>query len=236
MQYIYFSPDLEYMYERLKYERHFLYKREPVSKSNLGLTNEVTWHQVHRFHKLPLELLNLTEFPFIFSPSFSRYIDLDDSHTKLIIRNSLNHEKVISKIPEELMSGKEEAITDVVRRFRWLSDDRLHIINKEGIERIVDIQDGYKEVQFNFIPLYDKTICTKQHYMHDPPSYLQSECLKTLKKRYQSYKSSYNMKLSLDKNYDMYEDIFSVDYRIDVCKGNFETDMSFSFLHWRLIE
>jgi len=27
MQYLYFSEDLKYMYERLKYERHFLYER-----------------------------------------------------------------------------------------------------------------------------------------------------------------------------------------------------------------
>lgn len=126
----------------------------------------------------------MTEFPFIFSPNFKRYIDLDDSHTKFLIRNTHNHEKVITQIPEELMNANEEPIADVARRFRWLTEDLLHIINHEGIERIVDIAEGFKEVQFNFIPLYDKEICTKQHYMHDPPSYNMDECLKTLQKRY----------------------------------------------------
>jgi hypothetical protein len=72
--------------------------------------------------------------------------------------------------------------------------------------------------------------------MYDPPSYNLDECLKTLKKRYQSYKSAYNIQLALDPDHDLYEDIISVDYRIEDCKGKFETDMSFSFLHWRLIE
>lgn len=152
------------------------------------------------------------------------------------MRSSHENERIISHIPEELMSGKKEPISDVVRRFRWINEDLMHIINNEGMERIVDISNGYKEVQFNFIPLYDKTICTKQHYLCDPPSYMKDECLKTLKKRYQFYKSAYNMKLALDPEYDLYNDIFAVDYRIDDCRGNLETDLSFSFLHWCLIE
>ena len=45
------------------------------------------------------------------------------------------------------------------------------------------------------------------------------------------------MKRSLDpEGYDMYDDIFYLDYRIENCEGAFETDMSFSFLHWCLIE
>jgi len=44
------------------------------------------------------------------------------------------------------------------------------------------------------------------------------------------------MKLSLDSFYDLYKDIFFLDYRIENCDGQFETDMSFSFLHWNLIE
>lgn len=72
--------------------------------------------------------------------------------------------------------------------------------------------------------------------MLDPPSYELDECLKTLKKRYQFYKQAYNIRKALDPNYDLYKDVFSLDYRIDNCNGQFETDMSFSFLHWSLIE
>ena len=237
MQYIYFSEDLKYMYERLKFERHFLYERvEPKQGVLPGSKNEVSWKQIHRFHKLPLDILRLSEYPFIFSPNFKKYLDLDDTNIRFVIRDPHNHEKVISKIPTELMSGKDEKVEDVARRFRWISEDLIHIINHEGIERIVDVTNGFKEVQFNFIPLYNPEICKKSHYILDSPSYLLSECLQTLQKRYQFYKSGYNMKKNMDPKYDMYQEIFSLDYRIDNCNGSFETDMSFSFLHWSLIE
>ena len=68
------------------------------------------------------------------------------------------------------MNGKDEKVEDVARRFRWISEDLIHIINHEGIERIVDVTNGFKEVQFNFIPLYNPEICKKSHYILDSPS------------------------------------------------------------------
>jgi hypothetical protein len=133
------------------------------------------------------------------------------------------------------MNVKSEPVNDVVRRFRWISERLIHIISHDGMERIIDIED-FSEVEFNFIPLYNKEICTKAHYMLDPPSYRLDESLKTLQKRYQYYKSGYYLQKALNKNYDMYNEIFSLDYRIDNCEGQFETDMSFSFLSWSLIE
>ncbi len=45
---------------------------------------------------------------------------------------------------------------EAVRRLKWLDEEHLHIINDEGIERIVNVTDGFKEVEFSFIPLYDR--------------------------------------------------------------------------------
>lgn len=123
-----------------------------------------------------------------------------------------------------------------MRRLRWLDEDKLHIINEEGIERIIDTTNDFKEIEFNFIPLYDKEICKKQHYLLDAPTYKLAECLQTLTKRYQQYKSAYNLKKNIDKTYNLYQEQFYLDYRIDNCEGQFETDMSFSFLHWSLVE
>jgi hypothetical protein len=72
--------------------------------------------------------------------------------------------------------------------------------------------------------------------MWDPPSYTMEESLKTLIKRYQYYKSAYNIKKGLNPSYNMYKEIFALDYRVDDCRGAFEVDMSFSFLNWCLIE
>lgn len=237
MQYLYFSEDLQYMYERSKHERHFLYQREqPKQKGLPANVNEISWTPIHRFHNIPVDIVRLCEYPFIFSPNFKRYIDLEDKIGKFVIRNPHNHESVICEVPSEIVSTKEEKVEDVMRRFRWVTDDLIHVISHDGIERIIDVANNFKEIAFNFIPLYDAEICKHSHYMLDSPSYDLTDCLRTLKKRYQYYKSGHNMKKALDPNYDLYSDIFALDYRIDNCKGQFETGMSFIYLYWSLIE
>lgn len=70
------------------------------------------------------------------------------------------------RIPDEFMSGKDEPVIDVARRFMWLTDTMFKIINHQGIERKLDIK-YFSDFGFNFIPMYDKTICQKTHYMYD---------------------------------------------------------------------
>ena len=97
MQFIYFSDDLKYLYERLKYERHFLYERQYTS---LNQSNNVEWNYIHRFHHLPIDLLNATQFPYIFTPNFTKYLDVDESHTRVYIRDTLNHENILQILPK----------------------------------------------------------------------------------------------------------------------------------------
>jgi len=103
--------------------------------------------------------LNLTQYPYIFTPNFTKYIDIDDSRTKFLIRSTFKNERKIAEIPRELMSAVDEDIKDVMRRFRWIDSRLIHVINHEGIELIVDTADNFKEIEFNFIPLYDNKIC-----------------------------------------------------------------------------
>ncbi len=83
------------------------------------------------------------------------------------------------------MSSKNEKLTECAARFRWIDDNTIHLINIEGIERIVDLTNNkFKEVEFNFIPLYDNKICKTQHYILDPPSMTASDTLERLKRKY----------------------------------------------------
>lgn len=34
----------------------------------------------------------------------------------------------------------------------------------------------------------------------------------------------------------LYQDMFTVEYNMDGCKGRFIADLSFTFLHWKLME
>lgn len=101
------------MYERLKHERHFLYNRVD-QKNNGGLTqngSSVYWTLQHRLHHIPVDILDVTQYPFIFSPNLLKYIDLIESNqgvTSFVVRDSIKHEEIIFNIPEELMSANGE--------------------------------------------------------------------------------------------------------------------------------
>jgi hypothetical protein len=222
------------MYERLKYERHFVYER--IDKEG-GLCE---WKLKHRFVFLPYDLIKVTQYPFLFTPNFENFIDLDESRTKFVIKPSFEKgNKPLIKIPRQLMDGKKDKVQDIVRRFRWINANTFHIINKQGIERVIQIdyeKKEFKELAFNFIPLYDQDYCSKKHYIFDPPSYLMGESLMTFKKRYQHYKTAFYIKKEIVPDYDMNNELFQMDYRIENCQGKFELDMTFSFLHWSIIE
>ena len=43
-----------------------------------------------------------------------------------------------------------------LNRFKWLDSGSFLIINEEGIEKIIDIDNEYKELAYNLIPLFDQ--------------------------------------------------------------------------------
>ena len=40
-------------------------------------------------------------------------------------------------------------------RFKWVDSDTIKIINKEGIEKKIDLKDNFREIEFNIVPLFD---------------------------------------------------------------------------------
>ena len=86
MQYLFFSRNNEFMLERLANSRVFLYQRKRDFK---GAANRVKWEQVHRFTQFPVDLADLTQYPYIFSPNFSNYIDVDRKAKIFMIKDSL---------------------------------------------------------------------------------------------------------------------------------------------------
>jgi hypothetical protein len=43
----------------------------------------------------------------------------------------------------------------VINRFKWLTESTFLIVSEEGIEKIVDMDDGFKEVEYNYRPLFN---------------------------------------------------------------------------------
>jgi hypothetical protein len=59
--------------------------------------------------------------------------------------------------------------------------------------------------------------------------------LSRLKRKYQKYKTAFYLeKKNLD--YQLYSELYTVDYQIDNGTGMHMADQSFTFLHWKLME
>lgn len=98
------------------------------------------------------------------------YLDVDRKNKKFMIRDSFTQD-VRYHIPEYLMENpnKEVGFLPAAHRFTWVDNDTIKIVNHEGIERLVDLKNNFKEIEFNRIPMYDSDICNMNHYYIDPP-------------------------------------------------------------------
>lgn len=164
-QYLFFDSEMDYMLERLAHARVFLYKKVRGKDRS---SNRVEWKLAHRFTQFPVDLADLTEYPYIFSPNFKKYIDVDRKAKLFMIRHSETQE-VMCQIPSHILNFKTEKLLDVASRFAWLGNNTLKVISSEGIERkisvvekIVDTGNGqtkrtyvFKEEKFNVIPLFE---------------------------------------------------------------------------------
>jgi hypothetical protein len=59
-----------------------------------------------------------------------------------------------AKIPHEILNYDELSARAGVNRVQWLNNRLIRIVNLEGVEKIMDIQDNFKEVESNVIPFF----------------------------------------------------------------------------------
>jgi hypothetical protein len=52
------------------------------------------------------------------------------------------------------MSDEGDNFVNATNRFTWVDNDTVKIVNPEGIERLVDLKNNFKEIEFNVIPLF----------------------------------------------------------------------------------
>jgi hypothetical protein len=88
------------------------------------------------------------------SPDFAYYIDIDRAVNKFVIREPITN-KTIYTISRDLMNPMEEDPRDIMNRFMWITKDKVKILNKEGIEKIIDMGNDCEEIEFNVIPLFN---------------------------------------------------------------------------------
>lgn len=54
------------------------------------------------------------------------------------------------------MNPSEGDVKDYAMHFKWIDSSTIRLINKEGIEKIIDIDNGFKEIAFCAVPLFEE--------------------------------------------------------------------------------
>ena len=141
------------------------------------------------------------------------------------------------KISRDLMDPERTPPNVLMNRFKWVNCDTIRIMNNEGVEKKIDIKDNFKEIEFNIIPLYDDKEVEEpsRNFFTNRPELDISQVQARLKRKYQRYKTAYYLEHRREP-FSLYSELFTVDYQIDKCSGMHVADMSFTFLHWRIIE
>ncbi|CDW71887.1 wd-40 repeat protein [Stylonychia lemnae] len=231
-QRIYFDSKNQYMLEKLGHPRVFLYEKEENR-----MRRTIKWRCIRRFSKYPEELENDSGFLRALSPSFQNLVDVNRKDNLFVIRDTFSN-RVICTVPKDLMDLNLEPASEIMNRFKWVDDETIKIINHEGIEKIVYLR-GMEliEIEYNVIPLFDNHEIKSplRHYYTNKSQLSVWQVKERLIRKYQAYKSGYYLEHKQDA-YGLYPDVFTVDYQVDHCKGMHVADMSFTFLHWKMME
>ncbi len=185
-QRIYLANNMEYMLERLINQKVLLYKRAK------GMFGSCKWQMVKRINRFPMDMSEGTYMNFLFSPDLMYYLDFDKSNNQFIIKETLTQTPYRS-IPIGLMGVSEsETVNQIARRFMWIDANTVRITNIEGLEKMVDITNGFKEISYASVPLFAVSKAeTYKHYYYDKPSLELGNTYQRLIRKLQAHKAAY---------------------------------------------
>ena len=89
-----------------------------------------------------MDLASVTFVNYLFSPDFMSYLDFNKNEKVFVIKDTLTQNDKC-QIPGGLMhpgNGKDIAL--VGKKFQWVSNTQIRVINNDGIEKIVDINNN----------------------------------------------------------------------------------------------
>ena len=97
---------------------------------------------MRRISRFPHDLANITFVNYLFSPNFMFYLDFNKNDKHFVIKKTLDQTDFV-RIPNGVMhpgDGKDIAL--VGKKFQWLSNTTIRVINDDGIEKTVDITNN----------------------------------------------------------------------------------------------
>ena len=100
-----------------------------------------------------MEGRHLLHVPF-YSPDFSYHINLDRRDQQFEIKETITN-TIYKMMPKDLISftmgDKEHGPLNGINRMHWINNNLIRIVNRKGIEKIIDFQDNFKEIHANVI-------------------------------------------------------------------------------------
>ena len=54
----------------------------------------------------------------------------------------------------------------LIKKFKWVNSNVIKIINEEGIEKMIDIKNGFKDINQDTVPMIDVAEINKEGYKH----------------------------------------------------------------------
>ena len=175
--------------------------------------------------------MNRLEF---FTPCQSRYLFLDKKTREFIVKDSYTGKELFI-IPTDILTVNKDLSTPnrAINRIKWLDASTLKIVNEDGYEKIVDLDNNCNEVSYNYRPLFksiDGVEYESNSYYHLRKDLTSNDILMRLKRIYQDYKSNYFLegKRGIVNTYELI-------VRNDRAKYDFN-ESSFTYSHWSLID
>ncbi len=189
MQRIFFSSDTQYLVERLSNSRTYIYK----NNNSPDVNGNVRYEMIKKIYPFNISLRADTGVMSQMSPDLMWCFDFNDKLKQYIIKD-INVDKkpkaASIPIPSHVIKFSPKLVSkEQMNRIHWINNDILKVINEEGIEKLVNIREDFKEIEFSSIPSFDLEECKDSHFETNRPSLLLSNVIGRLVRKYQKYKS-----------------------------------------------
>eukprot|EP00347_Sterkiella_histriomuscorum_P010531 403375928 len=217
---------------RLEFQRVFLYQSIPQQTLGGNVMDIPQWELLRQ----------ITDYPFFFDNAKTNKLEPFTKDLSLYIRYVKTTKAFIIKysdtgethsiVPNDIMNIGLEKTDHIINRFKWLDNERFLVVNANGLEKIVNIQQKYKEESFNQRPLFNDISGNEWEVWpyYVKREYLKKDTLSRLKRMYQTYKTRYYLFNERDP-YKFQKYMFTVDQH-DI--QLFEH--SFTFLQWSILD
>jgi len=232
-QNLYFNRDNTMMLEIMK--AFYGIKALLYVKGDPSEDGTVEWTVLRNLENFPSELLDQSQYPYFFSPNFTFYLDFNPHTREFKVKHSLTQIELLS-VPTDIVDDTEP-IPAKAKKLLFYDENKLIVINKEGVEKMVEFDVNakqWKEISNYIIPFFQ---LKEGHYFVDPEVPPSHDIIARLQDKYKRLRRTFYLFNRRDKN-QVYEVLFTYN-SLDENNRPAEKavlEMSFTYLNWNVIE